>query len=215
MLLGCIADDFTGATDLANTLVRQGMSTVVVLGVPGGRVPDADAVIVALKSRSIPAADAVRLSLNALDYLKRGGARQYYFKYCSTFDSTDAGNIGPVADALLAALGEPFTIACPAFPTNKRTLYQGNLFVGEQLLAESSMRDHPLNPMTDSSLVRVLQRQTKGTVGLVPFASVNDGAAAIKAEMERLRTSGVRHAIVDAITDDHLLAIGAACADLK
>ncbi|HYK13462.1 MAG TPA: four-carbon acid sugar kinase family protein, partial [Burkholderiales bacterium] len=148
MLLGCIADDFTGATDLANTLVRQGMSTVVLLGVPNGRVPDADAVIVALKSRSIPAADAVRLSLNALDYLKRGGARQCYFKYCSTFDSTNAGNIGPVADALLAALGVSFTVACPAFPTNKRTIYQGNLFVGDQLLAESSMRDHPLNPMT-------------------------------------------------------------------
>ena len=115
MLLGCIADDFTGATDLANTLVRQGMSTVVLLGVPNGRVPDADAVVVALKSRSIPAADAVRLSLNALDYLKRGGARQFYFKYCSTFDSTDAGNIGPVADALLAALGVSFTVACRRF----------------------------------------------------------------------------------------------------
>ncbi len=168
MLLGCIADDFTGATDLANTLVRQGMSTVVLLGVPhaGVTAPDADAVVVALKSRSIPAADAVKLSLDSLHWLKQGGARQYYFKYCSTFDSTDAGNIGPVAEALLAALGESFTIACPAFPTNKRTIYQGNLFVGDQLLAESSMRHHPLNPMTDSFLVRVLQRQAQGKVGL-------------------------------------------------
>lgn len=215
MLLGCIADDFTGATDLANTLVRQGMSTVVLLGVPGGRVADADAVIVALKSRSIPAVDAVRLSLGALDYLKRGGARQYYFKYCSTFDSTAAGNIGPVADALLAALGEPFTVACPAFPTNKRTIYQGNLFVGDQLLAESGMRDHPLNPMTDSSLVRVLQRQAQGKVGLIPFATVERGAEAIRGDMQRLMAAGVRHAIVDALTDQHLLALGAACADLQ
>jgi len=215
MLLGCIADDFTGATDLANTLVRQGMSTVVLLGVPNGRVPDADAVVVALKSRSIPAGDAVRLSLNALDYLKRGGARQYYFKYCSTFDSTDAGNIGPVADALLAALGVAFTVACPAFPTNKRTIYQGNLFVGDQLLAESSMRDHPLNPMTDSSLVRVLQRQAQGKVGLIPFVVVTQGAAAIRAEMQRLALTGVRHAIVDALTDQHLFAIGEACSEMQ
>ena len=215
MLLGCIADDFTGATDLANTLVRQGMSTVVLLGVLNGRVPDADAVVVALKSRSIPAGDAVRLSLNALDYLKRGGARQYYFKYCSTFDSTDAGNIGPVADALLAALGVAFTVACPAFPTNKRTIYQGNLFVGDQLLAESSMRDHPLNPMTDSSLVRVLQRQAQGKVGLIPFVVVTQGAAAIRAEMQRLALTGVRHAIVDALTDQHLFAIGEACSEMQ
>src|SRR5258705_2566167 len=215
MLLGCIADDFTGATDLANTLVRQGMSTVVLLGVPSGRVPDADAVIVALKSRSITPADAVRLSLSALDYLKRGGARQYYFKYCSTFDSTDAGNIGPVADALLTAWGAPFTVGCPDFATNKRTIYQGNLFVGDQLLSESSMRDHPLNPMTDSSLVRVLQRQAQGKVGLIPFAVVEQGAAAVKAEMQKLAAAGVRHAIVDALTDQHLLAIGEACADLQ
>ena len=215
MLLGCIADDFTGATDLANTLVRQGMSTVVLLGVPSGPVPDADAVIIALKSRSIAAADAVRMSLSALDYLKRGGARQYYLKYCSTFDSTDAGNIGPVADALLTALDERFTIACPAFPTNKRTIYQGNLFVGDQPLAESSMRDHPLNPMTDSSLVRVLRRQTPGKVGLIPFSVVDQGPAAIKSEMQALAATGVRHAIVDAISDRHLLDIGAACASLK
>lgn len=216
MLLGCIADDFTGATDLANALVREGMSTVVLLGVPrAGGVPDTDAVIVALKSRSIPAADAIRLSREALEWLKRNGAKQYYFKYCSTFDSTDAGNIGPVAEALLEALGERFTVACPAFPTNKRTIYQGNLFVGDQLLSESSMRHHPLNPMTDSSLVRVLQRQSKGKVGLVPFNVVEQGVEAIRAEMKKLAASDIRHAIVDAITDQHLLSIGTACADMK
>ena len=217
MLLGCIADDFTGATDLANTLVREGMSTVVVLGVPrpGGPVPDTDAVIVALKSRSIPATEAIKLSLEALEWLKRGGTKQYYFKYCSTFDSTDAGNIGPVAEALLAALDERFTVACPAFPTNKRTIYQGNLFVGDQLLSESSMRHHPLNPMMDASLVRVLQRQCKGKVGLVPFNIVEQGAEAIRAEMKKLAASDSRHAIVDAITDQHLLSIGTACADMK
>ena len=217
MLLGCIADDFTGATDLANTLVREGMSTVVVLGVPrpGGPVPDTDAVIVAMKSRSIAATEAIKLSLEALEWLKRGGTKQYYFKYCSTFDSTDAGNIGPVAEALLAALDERFTVACPAFPTNKRTIYQGNLFVGDQLLSESSMRHHPLNPMMDASLVRVLQRQCKGKVGLVPFNIVEQGAEAIRAEMKKLAASDSRHAIVDAITDQHLLSIGTACADMK
>src|SRR4051812_48323438 len=124
-MLGCIADDFTGATDLANTLTRQGMCTVVLLGVPraGFETPDADAIVIALKSRSCPADEAVRMSLDALEWLKQAGARQFYFKYCSTFDSTDRGNIGPVADALLEALLEPFTIVCPAFPTNKRTVY--------------------------------------------------------------------------------------------
>ena len=217
MLLGCIADDFTGATDLANTLVRQGMSTVVLLGVPRADLapPDADAVVIALKSRSIAAAQAVSLSLGAREWLKRSGTHQYYFKYCSTFDSTGAGNIGPVAEALLAALGENFTVACAAFPTNQRTVYQGHLFVGEQLLAESGMRHHPLNPMTDSLLPRVLQRQSRGRVGLVPFDVVAQGATAIRGEMQKLRSDGVRLAIVDAISDENLLAIGAACAEMK
>jgi uncharacterized protein YgbK (DUF1537 family) len=217
MLLGCIADDFTGATDLANTLVRQGMSTVVLLGVPNGDLvaPGADAVVIALKSRSIPAAAAVSLSLAALAWLRHAGARQYYFKYCSTFDSTDAGNIGPVAEALLGALGEEIAPACPAFPTNKRTVYQGYLFVGDQLLSESSMRDHPLNPMTDASLLRVLQRQAQGKVGLIPFGVVEQGPTAISDEMLSLKKSGVRLAIVDAITDQNLVAIGSACAGIK
>ena len=217
MLLGCIADDFTGATDLANTLVRQGMATVVLLGVPraGLVAPDADAVVIALKSRSIATDTAVELSLAALAWLKEAGARQYYFKYCSTFDSTDAGNIGPVAEALLGALGEEFTLACPAFPTNQRTIYQGYLFVGDRLLSESGMRDHPLNPMTDASLVRVLQRQSQGKVGLIPFSVVAQGDSAIRDEMRKLQESGARLAIVDAITDEHLRAIGAACAGMR
>jgi uncharacterized protein YgbK (DUF1537 family) len=217
LLLGCIADDFTGATDLANTLVKAGMRTIQLLGVPTDdlAVPDADCIIVALKSRSNPAAEAVAMSLAALEWLRRRGAQQYYFKYCSTFDSTDQGNIGPVADALLDALGETFTVFNPAFPTNKRTIYKGYLFVGDELLSESGMRHHPLTPMTDPSLIRVLQRQTKHRVGLLQYATVVSGAAAVRQSFERLRTEGVRHVVLDAITDEHLLTLGEACADLK
>jgi len=216
ILLGCIADDMTGATDLANTLVREGMRTVQMIGVPppGIAVPDSDAVVVALKSRTIPAAEAVEQSLAALAWLRRAGARQYFFKYCSTFDSTDQGNIGPVADALLAALGAGFTIACPAFPENGRTIFQGHLFVGRQLLSESGMRHHPLTPMTDSDLVRVLGRQTKAKVELVPYATVRRGPAAIAAAFAALSAAGARHAIVDAVEDQQLRDIGAAAADL-
>ncbi|MCA3235036.1 MAG: four-carbon acid sugar kinase family protein, partial [Cupriavidus sp.] len=167
-LLGCIADDFTGATDLANTLVRNGMRTVQTIGVPTSAV-DADAIVVALKSRTIPAADAVAQSLAALAWLREQGCRQFVFKYCSTFDSTDAGNIGPVAEALLDALGSDFTIACPAFPENGRTIFRGHLFVADALLNESGMEHHPLTPMTDASLVRVLQRQSQGKVGLLRY----------------------------------------------
>jgi uncharacterized protein YgbK (DUF1537 family) len=217
LLLGCIADDLTGATDLANTLVRRGMRTVQLIGVPAPAetLPEADAVVVALKSRTIPAAEAVALSRAALARLRTAGARQFLFKYCSTFDSTDQGNIGPVADALLADLGERFTIACPAFPENRRTIYLGHLFVGDVLLSDSSMRNHPLTPMTDANLVRVLGRQTNAMVGLVPFAVVSQGPRAIGAEFARLRAAGAGYAIVDAIEDRHLLDIGAACANLK
>jgi uncharacterized protein YgbK (DUF1537 family) len=217
VLLGCIADDLTGATDLANTLVRQGMRTVQVIGVPaaGEPLPEADAIVVALKSRTIAAAEAVAMSRAALERLKATGARQYFFKYCSTFDSTDAGNIGPVADALLADLGESFTIACPAFPENKRTIFLGHLFVGDVLLSDSSMRNHPLTPMTDANLVRVLGRQTTARVGLVPFGVVSRGPQAIVAAFARLRADGMRYAIVDAVEDRHLLDIGAACAEMR
>ena len=211
-LLGCIADDFTGATDLASTLVRGGMRTVQLIGVPAPDepAPDVDAVVVALKSRTAPARQAVGESLAALAWLQAAGCRQVFFKYCSTFDSTEDGNIGPVADALAAALGCGFAIACPAFPANKRTVYQGHLFVGGALLSESGMQDHPLTPMRDPNLVRVLSRQTDGTVGLVPFATVARGAAVIRSAVSTLKEQGRRYAIVDAVTEADLLAIGEA-----
>jgi uncharacterized protein YgbK (DUF1537 family) len=214
-LLGCIADDFTGATDLASMLVYAGMRTVQTIGVPHrSPAPDADAVVVALKTRTIPPRDAVTQSLAALAWLRSQGTRQFYFKYCSTFDSTSAGNIGPVADALLDALGADFTIACPAFPANKRTIYQGHLFVGDTLLSDSPMRDHPLTPMTDANLVRVLARQTGRKVGLVPWSVVQRGPNAIRAEFAKLHTDGVVYAVVDAVDDDDLMDIGAACAGM-
>jgi uncharacterized protein YgbK (DUF1537 family) len=214
VLLGAIADDFTGATDLANTLVRQGMRTVQLIGVPARRAPhDVDAVVVALKSRTIPSADAVAQSLAANAWLEREGARQIFFKYCSTFDSTDQGNIGPVADALLEALGADFTVFCPAFPENGRTIYRGYLFVGDVPLSESGMRDHPLTPMRDANLVRVLGRQTPHKVGLVPLKAVSRGVDAVRAEFARLRAQSVRHAILDAVEDAHLLTLGEAMRD--
>jgi len=217
ILLGAIADDFTGATDLANTLVGQGMNTVQVIGVPevGLDLGDAEAVVVALKSRTIPAEEAISQSLDALRWLQFQGAQQFFFKYCSTFDSTDDGNIGPVADALLDALRAKFTIACPAFPANGRAIFQGHLFVGDELLSESGMKDHPLTPMTDSNLVQVLTRQTKHPVGLVGHGDVSKGAPAIGQAFDKLQSKSVRHAIIDAITDADLFAIGEAIAPLK
>ncbi|CAN7790886.1 four-carbon acid sugar kinase family protein [Paraburkholderia hospita] len=213
-LLGCIADDFTGATDLANMLVRGGMRTVQTIGVPDtdARI-EADALVVALKSRTIPAKQAVRQSLEALEWLRAQGCRQFFFKYCSTFDSTSKGNIGPVAEALLDALKDDFTIACPAFPENGRTIFRGNLFVGEVLLNESGMENHPLTPMTDSNLVRVLQRQTKSKVGLIRYDTIAQGAEAIRARIDELKEDGVRLAIADALSDADLYALGKACRD--
>jgi 3-dehydrotetronate 4-kinase len=220
VLLGAIADDFTGATDLCNTLVRGGMRTVQLIDVPRGNfgngdtpVPDAEAVVIALKSRTIPADRAIDMSLDALIWLRRAGARQILFKYCSTFDSTDEGNIGPVAEALLDALDSDFTLYCPAFPEAGRTIFKGYLFVGDVLLSESGMRDHPLTPMRDPSLVRVLQRQAKGKVGLVQHATVAKGSEAIAAAFAGLKQQGCRHAVVDAIADRDLAAIGEAARD--
>ncbi|MBT5896076.1 MAG: four-carbon acid sugar kinase family protein [Rhodospirillaceae bacterium] len=217
ILLGCIADDYTGATDLANTLVRQGMRTVQLFGPPppGMIVPEAEAVVVALKSRTNPPAEAIAQSLAALEWLQGAGAEQFFFKYCSTFDSTPQGNIGPVAEALLDALKQDFTIACPAFPENGRTICYGYLFVGAQLLSESGMQDHPLTPMTDSSLVRLLAAQTRHDVGLVDHRTVAAGPDQVKAAFAALRAEGKYHAIVDALNDGDLLTIGSACADLK
>jgi uncharacterized protein YgbK (DUF1537 family) len=216
VLLGAIADDFTGATDLSSMLVRRGMRTVQRFGVPPAATPapESDAVVVALKSRTIEPAQAVAQALVALDWIRNARARQVFFKYCSTFDSTPRGNIGPVADALLDALGADFTIACPALPENGRTVYHGHLFVGQVLLSESGMREHPSTPMTDANLVRVLGRQTKHAVGLVPYPVVDAGPPAIAAALAALRADGTRHAIVDAVTERHLLDVGMACADL-
>jgi uncharacterized protein YgbK (DUF1537 family) len=188
------------------------MTAVQVIGVPTGPLPEADAVIIALKSRTAPVGEAVAQSLAACEALLAAGAKQIFWKYCSTFDSTDQGNIGPVADALLKRLGSGFALACPAFPTNGRTIYLGHLFVGNALLNESGMENHPLTPMTDANLVRVLGRQTDGAVGLVPFNTVEQGAAATRQAMMRLAEQGRRYAIVDAVTDQHLLAIGEAAA---
>ncbi|WP_420819600.1 3-oxo-tetronate kinase [Pandoraea terrae] len=195
-------------------LVRAGMRAVQVIGVPDGPVPDADAVVVALKSRTVPASEAVRDSLAALAWLRAGGARQCYFKYCSTFDSTAAGNIGPVAEALMQALDTDFTIACPAFPENGRTVFRGHLFVGDQLLSDSGMRHHPLTPMTDSNLPNVLQTQMQSRVGLVRYDTVARGEAALRQRFDALRAEGVRCAVVDAISNEDLHAIAAACADM-
>ena len=211
MILGVIADDFTGATDVASMLVRAGMRTVQVIGVPDGPVPAAQAVVVALKSRTVPAAQAVAESLAALRWLQAGGARQFYFKYCSTFDSTPQGNIGPVAEALLEALGSDFTVACPAFPENGRTVFRGHLFVGDQLLSDSGMRQHPLTPMTDANLVRVLQAQCRGTVGLAAHEAVARGPQALRERFDALRAQGVRLAIVDAVDNNALRTLAQAC----
>jgi len=215
-VLGCVADDFTGATDLANMLVRGGMRTVQLIGVPGEEtpVPEADAIVVALKSRTAPVAEAVSDSVASLRWLQQAGCQRFFFKYCSTFDSTDDGNIGPVADAMLAALGADFTIACPAFPETGRTIFKGHLFVGDQLLSDSPMRHHPLTPMTDSNLVAVLGRQTKRPVGLVQFRDVAAGAPGIQKRFDALRAEAAGYAIVDAVTDEQLYEIGEAVADL-
>ena len=209
--LGCIADDFTGATDLANNLVRTGMRVVQTIGVPNGPLNvEVDAVVVALKSRTIPAQEAIAQSLEALRWLQAQGAPQIYFKYCSTFDSTPQGNIGPVTEALMDALDTDFTIATPAFPDNGRTVFKGYLFAGNVLLNESGMQNHPLTPMTDPNLVRVMQAQTKRKVGLLDHTVVARGPEAIQERIAALKTDGVGVAIVDATSNDDLLRLGPA-----
>src|SRR4051812_36736744 len=211
LLLGCIADDFTGATDLANNLVRAGMRVVQTIGVPAEPMnADIDAVVVALKSRTIAADDAVAQSLHAWRWLQAQGARQIYFKYCSTFDSTSKGNIGPVTEALMDAMGTDFTIATPAFPDNQRTVFKGYLFVGDLLLNESGMQNHPLNPMRDANLVRVLQAQCRRKIGLIDYRTIAQGDAAIRARIDELRREGVDAAVVDAISNDDLRRLGPA-----
>ncbi|HEY9057040.1 MAG TPA: 3-oxo-tetronate kinase [Aurantimonas sp.] len=216
MLLGCIGDDFTGSSDLANTLAKGGMRVTQYSGVPGGPAePDVEAGIVALKSRTIPPAEAVALSLQALDWLVGQGCRQFLFKYCSTFDSTPAGNIGPVIDALMQRLGADRTIVCPAFPATGRSIYQGHLFVGDRLLSESGMEHHPLTPMTDADLRRWLAPQTKQGVGHVAATTVFQGGPAILDAIDGEAKAGRPVVVVDAIRDEDLLAIGHAARDLR
>ncbi|MSQ55976.1 MAG: four-carbon acid sugar kinase family protein [Limnohabitans sp.] len=215
IVLGCIADDFTGATDLANNLVRAGMRVVQTIGVPNESLQsDVDAVVVALKSRTIAPALAVEQSLLALKWLRAEGAQQIYFKYCSTFDSwyegDVRGNIGPVTDALMDALNTDFTIATPAFPDNHRTVCNGYLFVGDVLLSESSMKDHPLTPMLDANLVRVLQAQSQKKVGLIAHTVMAKGHTAITQRINELKTQGVQIAVVDALNNDDLIRLGPA-----
>lgn len=220
LLLGCIADDFTGATDLANNLVRAGMRVVQTIGVPVEPLPsDCNAVVIALKSRTIAPEQAVSQSLAALRWLQAHHVEQVYFKYCSTFDSWYSGdvrgNIGPVTEALMQAMACDFTIATPAFPDNQRTVFKGHLFVGDQLLSDSGMKNHPLTPMTDANLVNVLQAQCQHKVGLIDYRCVAKGAQAIKDRITELQSQGVRIAVVDALSNDDLLRLGPALAGMR
>jgi uncharacterized protein YgbK (DUF1537 family) len=214
--LGCLADDYTGATDVAAALRRAGLTTVLLFGIPDDDLvlPPCQAVVVALKTRSVPAPDAVAQSRHVAGWLRDRGVRTVYFKYCSTFDSTDEGNIGPVTDALLDAAGADVTVLCPTTPEHGRTVYQGHLFVGCTLLSESPLAHHPLNPMTDPDLVRVLGRQTPHRVGLVPLEVVRSGSAAVRAAFQAHRADGVRHVVVDATGDEDLGVVAEAAADL-
>jgi uncharacterized protein YgbK (DUF1537 family) len=213
--LGCIADDYTGASDLANTLTRCGLRTVQTIGVPPNdlALPEVDAVVVSLKSRSIEADLAVARSREAEKWLRGRGAGHVLFKICSTFDSTDAGNIGPVMDALRADCGETIVLVTPAFPETGRTVYQGNLFVGSVPLNESPLKDHPLNPMHDSNLVRVLARQSRTKIGLVELALLTRGPEAVRARLADLAAKGIGAAIIDAVFDLDLETIGTVALD--
>lgn len=215
--IGAVADDFTGATDLASMFARGGLATVLQLGLSDQASPEADAVIVALKSRTAPVAEAVAESVAAWRWMAAGGAERCYFKVCSTFDSTPAGNIGPVAEALMAETRTDRTIYTPAFPENGRSIYMGKLFVGQQLLSESGMAQHPLTPMTDADLVRVLAPQLSGEAqtGLVPWAVVRQGAGAVRAKLDALAADGVAHVVVDGLEQADLDALAEATADYR
>jgi len=214
LLLGAIADDYTGASDLANMLTRNGLSTIQTIGIRAFdfAVADIEAAVIALKIRSVAAAHAVEAAYLAYDWLAARGARHVMYKICSTFDSTDAGNIGPVTDALRSRAGAGAALVTPAFPETGRTVYHGHLFVGDVPLHESPLKDHPLNPMHDSNLVRVLQRQSRALVGLVDLPTVARGADAITQRLKALERQGCGAAIVDAVFEHDLEAIGEAAA---
>lgn len=212
LVLGCIADDYTGASDLANTLSKNGLRTVQTIGIPGEdlNLPEVDAVVIALKIRSVPSPDAVAQAIAAYRWLHAQGAAHVMYKICSTFDSTDTGNIGPVLDALRAETHEGAILVTPAFPETGRTVYQGHLFVGQSLLNESPLKDHPLNPMHDANLVRVLTRQCRTEVGLINLAHIAQGAGEVRAQLEALGAQGIGGVIADAVCEHDLETIGQA-----
>src|SRR6516225_2668697 len=216
-LVGCIADDFTGGTDLANNLVKSGFRVVQTIGTPKGlgSLDEVDALVVALKTRTSPVDFAASESRKALEWLRSLGCRQFYFKYCSTFDSTPQGNIGPVIEVLLRELNEEFTIASPAFPDNGRTVYRGHLFVYDRLLNESGMQHHPLTPMTDSNIVRVLAAQTSLSVGLLRSETIRQGETAVKTAFEMLQSQGIAIAVTDATSNDDLVILARAAKAMK
>ena len=214
-ILGCIADDFTGATDLAGLLARSGVRVSLRIGVPSEPPSHTSPFeVIALKSRTIPVVNAVSETLAALNWLKRAGAQRFFWKYCSTFDSTAEGNIGQVAEALMTELGTEQTIYCPAFPENGRYVFMGNLFVKDQLLSESPMKNHPLTPMCDSNLVRLLKSQVTRPVGLADRLTVAQGATALRAKLDALKLEGVAHVVVDAVADEDLSIIAEACSNM-
>jgi len=213
MYFGAIADDVTGGTDLASVLRQGGLRVIQTLDVPGVAMPRCDAVVISLKSRTAPVSIATATSVAAASFLRDAGAEQTYFKYCSTFDSTDEGNIGPVIEALMDLLGVSFTIACPAYPQLRRTVYLGHLFVGHQLLSESSMRHHPLTPMSDANLVRVLGRQCRLPIGSLMTPDVDAGVDAVRARLKSLQAKGPCIIVADALLDRHIDVLGSACED--
>ncbi len=216
MRLGVIADDFTGATDIASFLVQNGLPTIQFNGVPDAHdALRAQAIVISLKSRSCPPQQAIEQSLAALAWLQQQGCDRFYFKYCSTFDSTEQGNIGPVTDALLAALGETQTVISPSLPVNGRTVYQGYLFVADQLLSESGMRHHPVTPMTDSNLVRLMTRQAKGQAAVINAAQLDQGAEVVRAQLDALKTQGINYVVLDALHEQHLLTQGEALKETR
>lgn len=214
-VLGCIADDFTGATDLAGLLARSGVRVSLRIGIPESEPSDtAPFEVIALKIRTEPVAEAVKQATGALGWLRRAGAQRFFWKYCSTFDSTAQGNIGPVAEALMAELGANQTIYCPAFPENGRSIFMGNLFVGREPLAESPMKDHPLTPMQDSNLMRLLEPQVTLPVGLADRHTIARGSEALRTELSMLASSGFAHVVVDAVANEDLTVIADVCRDM-
>ena len=214
-ILGCIADDFTGASDLAGLLARSGVQVSLRLGIPETPPQDTAPIeVIALKCRTSPVDDAIQDCMEAFHWLKQAGAERFYWKYCSTFDSTAQGNIGPIAEALMAALETTQTIYCPAFPENGRSIFMGNLFVGDELLHESPMKDHPLSPMRDSNLMRLLEPQVTKPVGLANRLTVAKGVQALQEQLHALEKEGVAHVIADAVADQDLNIIAEACCNM-